>query len=438
MPYDIIIGRDEEERKQWGDKGVVFLGKHYVKMGQVTSLSNNIYMDVARSHVVFIVGKRGSGKSYTMGIIAEGVSDLPKEISQNIAVILLDTMGIYWTMKYPNLRDAELLDSWKMKPKGLNVTIFTPVGYYKDYKSKGIPTDFPFAIRPSELDSDDWLNTFSLTRNDEAGVLIERVIFKLKEEGSNYSIQAIADAIEKEQKFEEKVRNIAQNYFLEAETWGIFDEKGTEMKDLVKGGQVTVLDVSCYATMPGGWEIKALAIGLIAKKMFVERMIARKFEEFEEVKASTHYFTEEAKKKKEMPLVWLVIDEAHEFLPNTGKTVASAPLITILREGRQPGISLVLASQQPGKIHTDVMTQADTVIAHRITAKIDVDALGQLMQSYMREGLPQMLDNLPDLKGSAIIFDDTNEKMYPMRMRPRITWHGGGSPAAIREEKEVF
>ena len=139
MPYDIIIGRDEEERKKWGDKGVVFLGKHYVKMGQVTSLSNNIYMDVARSHVIFIVGKRGSGKSYTMGIIAEGVSDLPKEVSQNIAVILLDTMGIYWTMKYPNLKDAELLDDWKMKPKGLNVTIFTPVGYYKDYKSKGFP-----------------------------------------------------------------------------------------------------------------------------------------------------------------------------------------------------------------------------------------------------------------------------------------------------------
>ena len=49
-----------------------------------------------------------------------------------------------------------------------------------------------------------------------------------------------------------------------------------------------------------------------------------------------------------------------------------------------------------------------------------------------------MLDNLPDLKGSAIIFDDTNEKMYPMRMRPRLTWHGGGSPVAIREEKELF
>jgi hypothetical protein len=438
MPYDIIIGRDEEERKKFGNKGVIFLGKHYVKMGQVTSLSNNIYMDVARSHVVFIVGKRGSGKSYSMGVIAEGISDLPKEVSDNISVILLDTMGIYWTMKYPNLRDAALLEDWKLKPKGLKVIIFTPVGYYKDYKDKGIPTDYPFSIRPAELDSDDWLNTFGISRNDEVGVLIERTIFELKKEGRNYSIQDIIDAMEKETRFDERIRNIGVNHFLNAETWGIFDEKGTELDVLAKGGQISVLDVSCYATMPGGWEIKALAMGLIAKKLFVDRMIARKFEEFQEVKESTHYFTEEVKKKSEMPLVWLVIDEAHEFLPNTGKTVATTPLVTILREGRQPGISLILASQQPGKIHTDVMTQADTVIAHRITAKIDVDALGQLMQSYMREGLTQMLDNLPDLKGSAIIFDDTNERMFPMRMRPRFTWHGGGSPVAIKEEKELF
>ncbi len=438
MPYDIIIGRDEEEKKKYGEKGIVFLGRHYVKMGQVTSLSNNIYMDVARSHVIFVVGKRGSGKSYTMGVIAEGVSDLPEEVAQNIAVILLDTMGIYWTMKYPNVQDADLLDNWGLKPKGLDVNIFTPVGYYKDYKEKGVPTDYPFSIKPSELDSEDWLNTFGLTRNDEPGVLIERIIFKLKEQKKDYSMQDILDAIEGEAKFDERTKNIAANHFLNAQTWGLFDEKGTKMKELAKGGQVSVLDVSCYATLPGGWEIKSLAVGLIAKKLFTERMLARKFEEYEEVKASTHYITEEKKEKQEMPLVWLVIDEAHEFLPNKGKTVASDPLITILREGRQPGISLILASQQPGKIHTDVMTQADTVIAHRITAKLDVDALGMLMQTYMREGLTQQLDNLPDLKGSAIIFDDTNERMYPMRIRPRLTWHGGSAPVAIREEKKVF
>jgi intein/homing endonuclease len=59
MPYDVIVGRDESDKKKFGDKGLVYLGKTYVKMGQYTSLSNPIYMDVARSHVVLVGGKRG-------------------------------------------------------------------------------------------------------------------------------------------------------------------------------------------------------------------------------------------------------------------------------------------------------------------------------------------------------------------------------------------
>ena len=40
MPYDIIIGRDKEDREKYGDKGRIYLGKGYVKMGNYTSLSN--------------------------------------------------------------------------------------------------------------------------------------------------------------------------------------------------------------------------------------------------------------------------------------------------------------------------------------------------------------------------------------------------------------
>jgi len=141
-----------------------------------------------------------------------------------------------------------------------------------------------------------------------------------------------------------------------------------------------------------------------------------------------------------MPLVWLVIDEAHEFLPRDEKdaNAATQPLITIMREGRQPGISLMLASQQPGKIHTDVMTQSDIVLSHRITARMDVEALGLLTQSYMREGLTQAVDDLPRVKGAGVIFDDSNEKLYPMRVRPRFTWHGGEAPSAVKIKKKEF
>jgi hypothetical protein len=150
-----------------------------------------------------------------------------------------------------------------------------------------------------------------------------------------------------------------------------------------------------------------------------------------------NYFGKESV-KQEFPLVWLVIDEAHEFLPVKGKTLATDPLVTILREGRQPGISLILATQQPGKIHTDVMTQSDVVVAHRLTAKLDVEALGMLMQSYMREGLDKELNNLPSAKGSAIAFDDVNERVFAMKIRPRFTWHGGSSPAAYHKKEKKF
>jgi hypothetical protein len=214
--------------------------------------------------------------------------------------------------------------------------------------------------------------------------------------------------------------------------------ESTPLADLAKGGQVTVLDLSCYATMPNSWNIKNLVVGLIAEKLFIERMKARKDEEFSQIHKSINLFGDESKKTFDFPMVWLVIDEAHEFLPVSGKTLATDPLVTILREGRQPGISLILATQQPGKIHTDVMTQADVVIAHRITAKLDTEALGSLMQSYMREGLVQQLDELPREKGAAIVFDDNNEKMYPIRLRPRFTWHGGEDPNAMPKKEEGF
>ena len=59
---DIIVGRNESDKKKYGTRGTVLLGKHYIQMGRTTSLSSNILLDVAGAHVVFICGKRGGGK----------------------------------------------------------------------------------------------------------------------------------------------------------------------------------------------------------------------------------------------------------------------------------------------------------------------------------------------------------------------------------------
>lgn len=438
MVFDVIIGRSKRDVERYGKEGTILIGKQYIQMGQTLSLSNPIYFDVAGAHVVFIVGKRGSGKSYSMGAIAEGLADLPLEIKQNISIILLDTMGIYWTMKYPNYQDASLLKNWNMEAKPLDVKIYTPTGFYYQYKNSGIPTDFPFSLRPVDVDALDWCAAFSLVPNSAEGVLITKIAQRLNEKGESYELDVLIDAVRKDTESEPVVKNVVVNQFEKAKGWEIFSKEGTPLKDLVAGGQVTVLDVSPYATMASGWEIKALAVSLICRTLFNQRMLARKTEEFKTVDAAMHYFSKEAEEKLKEPLVWIALDEAHELLPKEGKTAATDALITILREGRQPGISLVLASQQPGKIHTDVMTQADTVIAHRLTAQMDVEALQQLTQSYMRHGLEEEINLLPRVTGAAVIFDDANERIFPVQIRPRFTWHGGGSPTALSEKKDYF
>jgi energy-coupling factor transporter ATP-binding protein EcfA2 len=426
MPQNIIIGRNEADKKDFGERGKIYLGKSYVRMGQYTSLSNKIFMDIARSHIVLVAGKRGSGKSYTLGVMAEEISDLPKEESQNIASLIFDTMGIYWTMKFRNEKDKTLISQWGLKSKNLPVKIFVPFGYYDKYIEKNIPIDEKFALDIREMNSEDWISTFGLSLIDPPSILIERIIKKIKSK-REYSIADIIQEIEKDDKSESGVKNAAAGLFRAAETWGIFSEQNeaTSIKDLLSPGKTTVIDLSVYSSV-SAFNVRALVISLISKKIFNQRMDARKKEEINSISKNLDFLSDV--EKKENPLVWVFIDEAHEFLPLDKTTIATEALMQLLREGRQPGISVVLATQQPGQIHKDVMTQSDIVISHRVTSKQDVEALNQIMQSYLLESIKKSMDDLPHIKGSAIILDDNSERIYPMRVRPRFTWHGGEAP----------
>lgn len=436
MPYDIIVGRDASDKKDFAERGLVNIGKGYVKMGRYTSLSNKILMDIVRSHVILVAGKRGSGKSYTLGTIAEELSNLPKETSQNIASLIFDTMGIFWTMKFRNEKDKKLLNEWGLQPKNLPVKVFVPFGHYDKYVENGIPADEPFALDINELNPEDWILTFGLDMINPISVLIQRTLTHLRKKGK-FDIEDILNALQEGKETTQEIKNAAAGLFEVANTWGIFAKKSgesTEIDDLISRGKTTVLDLSAYNAV-GAFNVRALVVSLVSRKIFNKRMASRKKEETSAVSKGLDFLS--GVEKKENPLVWMFIDEAHEFLPLEGKTAATDALIQLLREGRQPGISVVLATQQPGQIHRDVMTQSDIVISHRVTSKPDLEALNHIMQSYVLESVKKHMDDLPPLKGSAILLDDNSERIYPIRIRPRFTWHGGEAPTAIKAEKTL-
>lgn len=375
--------------------------------------------------------------SHSLGVIAEELSQLEEEVSHNIATVILDTMGIFWTMKYPNYKDETLLDEWNLKPKALGtIDVYVPEGRFSEYTLRGMAVDFPFSLTVSELTAEDWAQVFELSLNDPIGVLLEKAIAHL--EGKDYSIDDIITFIIGDTKSEKSARDALENKFLGVKSWGLFSTKGTRIKSLLHRGRVSIIDVSSYTNLTGAWGIKNLVIGFIAKRLFLERMASRKLEELEAVEQGRSYFGFSSKdySKEEIPYVWFLLDEAHESLPREGKTPATNALLQLLREGRQPGISLVLATQQPGEIHSDVMTQSDIVLSHRLTAKRDIDALNSMMQSYLTSDILTFLNNLPHERGAALILDDNSERIYPLRVRPRFTWHGGEEPVAVKVKKK--
>jgi len=429
MVEKIIIGKDKKDLKEFGDAGTVFIGKHIVGEGEDAHLTNPVFMDVTRPHVMLISGKRGSGKSYTSSVIAEEITALPKVIKQNISVLMIDTMGIFWSMNYPNERDRDLLEKWNLKPKSVKMNFFVPEKYVEDYDKFGIPVHSIFKLKTSDMSSNDWSMTFGFSFVDPTGIAIERVVKKLKDDkGDDYSIEDIIAEIEADDRMEAKTKNILISRFNVAQDWGLFDRVGTPVQKLFQKGQVSVLDVSHFERTGTGWSVRGMLVGLLSRRIFQERLTARKAEEFEVISGES---------SKTVPMVWLVMDEAHQFVPNEGHTVATEPILTLVKEGREPGISLCMITQRPNKLHPDVLAQSDIVLSHRLTAKEDITALQSVMQTYMRDDIKAYINKLPKQKGTAILIDDNSERIFPIQVRPRLSWHAGGSPSAIKK-KGIF
>jgi hypothetical protein len=420
----IIIGRDRTDLKKYGDRGTAFIGKHIVGKGEEAHLTNPIHMDFARPHIILVCGKRGSGKSYTGAVIAEEMIALPDEVKQNLSIILVDTMGIYWSMKYKNTKELDLLKQWKLKPRAYDMQFFVPQIHTKYYEDVGIKP-IPFVLPCSEITPEDWLLTFGFSLLDEHGIATERAVKRVQKTKRNYGIDDIIKEIEADRKIEQRVKDAIVNRFLMAKDWGIFEEKGTSILDVFQPGKISVLDVSHYMRVAAGWGVRSMIVGLLARRAFHERLKARKMEEFEVMTGE---------KRKTMPMIWFVIDECHQFIPAKGRTAATEPLLTLIKEGREPGISILMITQMPNKLHQEALAQSDLIISHRLTARSDLEALRSIMQTYVLDDIQELINSLPRQKGTAIVLDDNSERMYTIQVRPRLSWHAGGSPSAIKEK----
>lgn len=406
-----ILGRRDDS-----EEGVLNIGR-YLALDR--SSGSHVAIDALKPHAILICGKRGYGKSYTMGTLIEEIALLPQEIKKNIATLIIDTMGIFWTLGRGNEPQKELLNEWGSEPKGFDVNVFVPAGHVDEYTKRHIDA-IPFSVPVAHLQGYDWCDLFSIEETSPLGVLLVRTIEEMREAEKEFSLGDVVSRINEDDRSDEITKMAAENYFRTAASWGIFEKNANGFPELIKSGSTAILDVSSIENNI----VRSAVVAIISRNIYTRRLQERRT--YERMSMG------DGEVVQEMPMVWMFIDEAHLFVPSEGETLASGVLINEwVRQGRQPGLSIIFATQRPAALHPDIISQSDLVICHRLTAKDDIEALEAMRPTYMRENIGDSIKKMGTERGIAFVVDDTSESTHLVKVRPRYSWHGGNEPNAL-------
>ncbi|KXA89210.1 hypothetical protein AKJ57_05685 [candidate division MSBL1 archaeon SCGC-AAA259A05] len=309
-------------------------------------------------------------------------------------------------------------DEWGLRKEEFPVTVYYPHGLQEKYKDQQNYFHEGFKLYPSELSVTDWLFLLDIKDTQAQAGALNEIIEKAKDEyGKFYSIRDMVSKLEKSE-IKENVKEALRRKLKKADSWGIFSEEGEEVEDIVKGGEFVVLDLSGAGELP--WNVRTTLTAILVRKLYSKRSFARSVEEVAKVENKDF--------SAKIPLIWLFIDEAHIFAPAGQKTAATEPLVEWVRQGRRPGLSIVMATQQPGALDNRLLSQCDTLIVHRITAGQDSKAVGsRISEIHGSKSISAYMKNLPKEPGYALIMNDKTEELVPVKIRPRKSWHGGGS-----------
>jgi DNA helicase HerA-like ATPase len=214
------IGRDTPSAE--GDGPVARLGCYRARDG---SAGAPLSLDLDRPHAVLVVGKRGYGKSYTLGVIAEALAR-----ADGVAPVIADPMGVYDGLVRPADGDpvpARVVDS---------------------------PT-----VTPTSLDPRSWCELLGLSPESGPGGLVWQAAAASRslDEMREHVRASGAPGVDE---------RAAINHLDLTESWGVFDPDGLTPRALTDGA-VTVLDVSGRDAAPANAVLRGVAAGLYGARV---------------------------------------------------------------------------------------------------------------------------------------------------------------------------
>jgi hypothetical protein len=430
------FGSTSSSIREW-----IYLGKS----AEVGS-ARQVRMDVRGEHVIAIFGKRGSGKSYTLGSLAEALvtTAAPSTLGQHsrrAAVVLLDTLNIYPYTEIPlnsaaNLpelvRQRRNLEGWDIDVEALDVTIWVPAGH----RWAGTPDHYvDYMISCSDLDAEDWASMLNLdaARDPQGQLLVDAYDF-VTNLRPDYHPDDMVEALDGGADFvtvyhDETVRALRRQLRALSRDQ-LFARVGTPLAALARSGNLAVL-----MTNQLGDGLRSVLAGVLFRSVLRQRSIAayaQKQLALNPALTDTERANAQGQVDSSVPPTWVLVDEAQNLIPAERRTSVTDSLVKLVREGRNCGVSVVVTTQQPSALDQRVLSQVDTMLIHQLVTHGDIDVARRNLKSNepaeIRFG-EDRLDFASTIRllgvGQCVVSAVESDRWFALNARPRISAHGG-------------
>ncbi len=399
---DVVIGKNSDSL-QYG-----ILGK---------TLSNNrrIGIDLNECNTISLFGVQGAGKSYTIGSITEmvlkqfsNVNLLPAPMA-SVIFHYSDSMDYapeFTSMVFPNDDErqlARLKVEYGAEAASVNdVILLAPESQVDIRKSEYPNIDVhPIGFDSSELSVKDWMFLLGAMGNDSTYIKELKQIMKSCR--YDMSLMNIRKGVSESSHMSSSQRSLAEQKLDFASE---YINDGNKLQQYLRPGRLIIVDLRDEFIEKD----EALGLFVVMLNIFssVMRVDNKSFNKF------------------------IVFDEAHKYM-NNKELVGS--ITTAIREMRHKGVSVMIASQDPMSLPTEIIELSSIVVMHKFSSPAWVKHVQKAITPLQTLTATEMASLG---SGEAYIWaNKATDKAITQRpikisIRPRVTKHGGDTIQAIK------
>ena len=399
--YDIMIGKTSDSEQ-------------YGILGESINGHRKIAIDLSETNTISLFGVQGGGKSYTIGTVTEmtlknfaNINLLPAPMASVIFHYSesMDYAPEFTSMIYSNNEEGQLKklkDVYGAEPGNIDdVIMLCPVDKVEERKEEYPSIEIhPIAFHSTDLNVQDWMFLLKAVGNESTYINQLRAIMRANRR--NLNLSDLKRSVESSPLLSTSQKALAQQRLAFAEEY-INDD--CKLGSLLRPGRLIIVDLRDEFIDKDD----ALGLFVIMLNIFagVKEYQGAKFNKF------------------------IVFDEAHKYMDNKDLTNT---IVTAIREMRHKGVSMMIASQDPMSLPTEIIELSSIMLMHKFNSPQWVKHVQKSITQLQTLSSSDMANLAP---GEAYLWatksTDKGVTSRPMKIstRPRVTKHGGDTIKAV-------